>query len=96
MGKTFQTTSEMPVAPQEQVSVQDSTPVSTELSVEDTMEFNQTSQTAQSAQTPQVNQIINTGVPVVVFVGPPSSGKSMILVRLAKFLRNQGFTVKPF
>lgn len=95
MGKTFQTTSEMPVAPQEQVSVQDSTPVSTELSVEDTMEFNQTSQTAQSAQTPQVNQIINTGVPVVVFVGPPSSGKSMILVRLAKFLRNQGFTVKP-
>lgn len=95
MGKTFQATSEMSVAPQEQVSVQDSTPISTDLSLEDTMAVNQISQTVQSAQTPQVNQIINTGVPVVVFVGPPSSGKSMILVRLAKFLRNQGFTVKP-
>ena len=28
--------------------------------------------------------IVNPNVPVVVFVGPPSSGKSMILVRLAK------------
>lgn len=39
-------------------------------------------------------QIINTAVPVVVFVGPPSSGKSMILVRLAKYLRSQGYTIK--
>lgn len=38
--------------------------------------------------------IVNQNVPVVVFVGPPSSGKSMILVRLAKFLRTQGYTVK--
>ena len=38
--------------------------------------------------------IVNQTVPVVVFVGPPSSGKSMILVRLAKFLRSQGYTVK--
>ena len=38
--------------------------------------------------------IVNTTVPVVVFVGPPSSGKSMILVRLAKYLRNQGYTIQ--
>lgn len=38
--------------------------------------------------------IVNQDVPVVVFVGPPSSGKSMILVRLAKFLRSQGYIVK--
>ena len=38
--------------------------------------------------------IVNQTVPVVVFVGPPSSGKSMILVRLAKYLRNQGFTIQ--
>lgn len=38
--------------------------------------------------------IVNQTVPIVVFVGPPSSGKSMILVRLAKFLRSQGYTVK--
>lgn len=38
--------------------------------------------------------IVNNTVPVVVFVGPPSSGKSMILVRLAKYLRNQGYTIK--
>lgn len=37
--------------------------------------------------------IVNNTVPVVVFVGPPSSGKSMILVRLAKYLRNQGYVV---
>lgn len=39
-------------------------------------------------------QIVNQKVPIVVFVGPPSSGKSMILVRLAKYLRSQGYTVK--
>ena len=39
-------------------------------------------------------QIVNNTVPIVVFVGPPSSGKSMILVRLAKYLRKQGYTVK--
>ena len=38
--------------------------------------------------------IVNQTVPVVVFVGPPSSGKSMILVRLAKYLRNQGYTIQ--
>lgn len=37
--------------------------------------------------------IVDTTVPVVVFVGPPSSGKSMILVRLAKYLRNKGYTI---
>lgn len=37
--------------------------------------------------------IVNQTVPVVVFVGPPSSGKSMILVRLAKYLHNHGYTV---
>lgn len=39
-------------------------------------------------------QIVNNRVPVVVFVGPPSSGKSMILVRLAKYLRDKGYTIK--
>ncbi|MBR1787140.1 MAG: hypothetical protein IJ756_08305 [Paludibacteraceae bacterium] len=42
----------------------------------------------------QVNQIVNQGVPIVVFVGPPASGKSMILVRLAKYLRTQGYTIR--
>ncbi len=38
--------------------------------------------------------ITNHTVPIVIFVGPASSGKSMILVRLAKYLRNQGYTIK--
>lgn len=38
--------------------------------------------------------IVNQTIPLVVFVGPPSSGKSMILVRLAKYLHNQGYTIK--
>ncbi len=33
--------------------------------------------------------------PIVVFVGPAASGKSMILVRLAKYLRNRGFIIEP-
>lgn len=38
--------------------------------------------------------IVGTTVPVVVFVGPPASGKSMILVRLAKYLRSEGYTIE--
>ncbi len=47
-----------------------------------------------NVETPKTPEIINKKIPVVVFVGPPSSGKSMILVRLAKYLRNNGYTIK--
>lgn len=33
--------------------------------------------------------------PIVVFVGPAASGKSMILVRLAKYLRSKGYAIDP-
>lgn len=32
--------------------------------------------------------------PIIMLFGPPSSGKSMTLVRLARYLRKQGYTVK--
>ncbi|MDE6824745.1 MAG: hypothetical protein K2J27_08505 [Duncaniella sp.] len=32
--------------------------------------------------------------PIVILFGPPTSGKSMTLVRLARFLRKKGYTVK--
>lgn len=32
--------------------------------------------------------------PIVMLFGPPTSGKSMTLVRLARYLREQGYTVK--
>lgn len=32
--------------------------------------------------------------PIIMLFGPPTSGKSMTLVRLARFLRKQGYTVK--
>lgn len=38
--------------------------------------------------------IVNQQVPIVIFVGPAASGKSMILVRLAKYLHHNGYTVK--
>lgn len=38
--------------------------------------------------------IESTTVPIVVFFGPPSSGKSMILLRIAKYLWNNGYTIK--
>ena len=33
--------------------------------------------------------------PIVLLFGPPSSGKSMTIVRLARYLRGQGYTVIP-
>lgn len=38
--------------------------------------------------------IVNNKVPIVIFAGPAASGKSMILVRLAKYLHSNGYTVK--
>lgn len=68
---------------------------------ENVIEVNNDSNSQTSAgSTPTASQIVtptivNTTVPVVVFVGPPSSGKSMILVRLSKYLRTQGYTIRP-
>lgn len=39
--------------------------------------------------------IIDKQSPIVLLVGPPRSGKSMTLVRLARFLRKSGYTVTP-
>lgn len=47
-----------------------------------------------SEQHKAIPTIANNTVPVVVFVGPPTSGKSMILLRLAKYLRDCGYTIK--
>lgn len=41
-----------------------------------------------------IPSIVDQKTPIVVFVGPPASGKSMILVRIAKYLREMGFTIK--
>lgn len=41
--------------------------------------------------TPHLNE---TEKPVVFFVGPSASGKSMILVRLSQYLRKQGYTIE--
>lgn len=38
--------------------------------------------------------ITNQQVPLVIFVGPSRSGKSMVLVRLSQYLRNDGYTIQ--
>lgn len=79
---------------QQQVSPEVSTNIVDPVNSESNVEVgDQTTQTTNlgGIATPT---IVNQTVPIVVFVGPPSSGKSMILVRLAKFLRSQGYTVK--
>ena len=60
-------------------------------STTETVPPSDTTETANAFATPT---IVNHTVPVVVFVGPPTSGKSMILVRLAKYLRAQGYAIK--
>lgn len=39
-------------------------------------------------------KIGDKNAPIVMLFGPPASGKSMTLVRLARYLRNSGYTVK--
>lgn len=51
----------------------------------------QAQQDQQNVATPHLN---DTEAPVVLFVGPAASGKSMILVRLSQYLRNQGYSVE--
>ncbi len=44
--------------------------------------------------TVEVPTIVDKTARLVVFVGPAASGKSMILVRLAQYLRDQGYTIQ--
>lgn len=39
--------------------------------------------------------VTDRNAPIVLLFGPPSSGKSMTLVRLSRYLHTQGFTVEP-
>ena len=38
-------------------------------------------------------EISDTKIPIILLFGPPASGKSMTLVRLARYLRSEGYTI---
>lgn len=82
--------------PQEPQNINESAQVGSNTNVLNAGEQTAENFTSQPSYASQIATptIVNTTVPVVVFVGPPSSGKSMILVRLAKYLRNQGYTIQ--
>lgn len=82
--------------PQEPQNINEPAQVASNTNVQNSGEQNTENFIAQPSFASQIATptIVNTTVPVVVFVGPPSSGKSMILVRLAKYLRNQGYTIQ--
>lgn len=40
-------------------------------------------------------QITDTKTPIIIVVGPATSGKSMIMVRIGKYLFEQGYSIKP-
>lgn len=40
-------------------------------------------------------RLMDDKAPVILLFGPPSSGKSMTLVRLARYLKGRGYEVKP-
>lgn len=39
--------------------------------------------------------ITNSSAPIIMLFGPPTSGKSMTLIRLARYLRSIGYEVEP-
>lgn len=39
--------------------------------------------------------IADTETPLVILFGPPACGKTMTLIRLARYLRSQGYTIRP-
>lgn len=40
-------------------------------------------------------QITDTRTPIIIVVGPATSGKSMIMVRIGKYLHKQGYKIEP-
>lgn len=43
----------------------------------------------------EVVNFVNEEVPIVMFYGPPAVGKTMTIIRLARYLLEQGYTVVP-
>ncbi len=77
------------ISEEKKVEVQSSVPVTQASMV--SSEPTQTSSANAMIATPT---IVNQTVPLVVFVGPPASGKSMILVRMAQYLFAHGYTIR--
>jgi len=40
-------------------------------------------------------RILDNQTPVVILIGPPESGKTMLMLRMARFLESKGMTVVP-
>lgn len=40
-------------------------------------------------------EIANIKIPLIILFGPPSCGKTMTLIRLTRFLKDNGYTVEP-
>lgn len=54
-----------------------------------------TEEETEEAENPYQIEIANKEIPIVVFFGPFASGKTMTLVRLARFLHDNGYKVSP-
>ena len=39
--------------------------------------------------------ISNKNIPIVILFGPPSCGKTMLLIRLTRYLKSIGYSIKP-
>lgn len=68
-----------------------------------TPEIGQTPEMSNTGMTPEEMRdpakihvtVTDSNTPIVVLFGPPSCGKTMTLIRLVRYLRSQGYTIKP-
>ncbi len=73
------------------------TPSETNIKIDDTPIASETGLSQEEINDPQKIKvtIANNDIPIVILFGPASSGKTMTLIRITRYLKKSGYAVKP-